>query len=179
MKENLVCIDSDGCAIDSMECKHRLCFGPYIIDVWHLEQWKDAVLNRWNEINLYSMTRGINRFLGLEMMLSEVDTACCKIDGLAAYSQTRHQGRHHQTDASGPADLRIGQNQCRDGSRRTAGDNAADIAYYIITDGTDTLRIAKQTDGLMGTGHLSGCHRMKRLLIRGGHCHTDNIKNNT
>ena len=87
MKEYLVCIDSDGCAIDSMECKHRLCFGPYIIDVWHLEQWKDAVLNRWNEINLYSMTRGINRFLGLEMILSEVDTAYCKIDGLAAYSR--------------------------------------------------------------------------------------------
>ena len=87
MKDYLVCIDSDGCAIDSMECKHRLCFGPYIIDVWHLEQWKDAILNRWNEINLYSITRGINRFLGLEKILGEVDAACCKIDGLAAYSR--------------------------------------------------------------------------------------------
>ena len=87
MKEYLVCIDSDGCAIDSMECKHRLCFGPYIIDVWNLGQWREAILNRWNEINLYSMTRGINRFLGLEMILGEVDTAYCKIDGLAAYSR--------------------------------------------------------------------------------------------
>jgi len=87
MKDYLVCIDSDGCAIDSMECKHRHCFGPYIIDVWQLEQWKDAILDRWNEINLYSMTRGINRFLGLEMMLSEVAAAYCPIDGLWHYSR--------------------------------------------------------------------------------------------
>ena len=87
MKDYLVCIDSDGCAIDSMECKHRHCFGPYIIGVWHLEQWKDAILNRWNEINLYSLTRGINRFLGLEMMLREVDGIYCTIDGLSQYSQ--------------------------------------------------------------------------------------------
>lgn len=85
MKKYLVCIDSDGCAIDSMEIKHRRCFGPYIVDVWHLEQWKDAVLTRWNEINLYTMTRGINRFLGLEMMLAEVDEAYCRIDGLEEY----------------------------------------------------------------------------------------------
>lgn len=33
------------------------------------------------------MTRGINRFLGLEKMLSEVDAAYCKIDGLSCYSK--------------------------------------------------------------------------------------------
>ena len=87
MKKHLICIDSDGCAIDSMECKHRLCFGPLIIDVWHLEQWKDEILNRWNEINLYSQMRGINRFLGLEIMLSEVDSTYRKIDGLFFYSR--------------------------------------------------------------------------------------------
>lgn len=87
MKQYLVCIDSDGCAVDSMEIKHRRCFGPYIVEVWQLEPWRDAILTRWNEINLYSMTRGINRFLGLEKMLSEIDAAYCKIDGLADYSR--------------------------------------------------------------------------------------------
>ena len=24
----IVCIDSDGCAMDTMEVKHRTCFGP-------------------------------------------------------------------------------------------------------------------------------------------------------
>ena len=86
MREYLVCIDSDGCAIDSMECKHRLCFGPYLVDVWRLTPWKDVILNRWNEINLYSLTRGINRFLGLDMMLTEVDAQYCHIDGLSSYS---------------------------------------------------------------------------------------------
>ncbi|MGN1307861.1 MAG: HAD family hydrolase [Faecousia sp.] len=87
MKNYLICIDSDGCAIDSMEIKHRRCFGPCIIDVWHLEEWKTPILERWNEINLYSMTRGINRFLGLEKMLAEIHTAYTEIDGLPQYRQ--------------------------------------------------------------------------------------------
>ena len=86
MKDYLVCIDSDGCAIDSMEIKHRRCFGPYIVEVWHLEQWKESILNRWNTMNLYSMTRGINRFLGLEKMLSEIDEHFCEIDGIKEYT---------------------------------------------------------------------------------------------
>jgi len=61
----LVCVDSDGCAIDSMEIKHRTCFGPYLIAEWALEDIKDEVLSYWNDVNLYSTTRGVNRFKGL------------------------------------------------------------------------------------------------------------------
>ncbi|MGN1002947.1 MAG: HAD family hydrolase [Oscillospiraceae bacterium] len=86
MKDYLICIDSDGCAIDSMECKHRLCFGPCLVDTWQLDPWREELLERWNQINLYSMTRGINRFLGLEMLLTEVDASRRKIDGLTEYS---------------------------------------------------------------------------------------------
>lgn len=87
MKQYLICIDSDGCAIDSMEVKHRKCFGPCIVETWHLEAWKDEILNRWNEINLYTMTRGINRFLGLEKMLTEISRTFRPIEGLDHYSQ--------------------------------------------------------------------------------------------
>lgn len=87
MKEYLICIDSDGCAIDSMEIKHRRCFGPCIIDIWHLEPWRNNILKRWNEINLYSMTRGINRFLGLDKMLTEIHSTYKNIDGLEHYHQ--------------------------------------------------------------------------------------------
>lgn len=38
---------------------------------WGLEGWQDEILPRWNEINLYSMTRGINRFKGLVKALRE------------------------------------------------------------------------------------------------------------
>ena len=61
----LICVDSDGCAVDTMDIKHFRCFGPCMVEEWNLQEWKDAILERWNEINLYSLTRGINRFLGL------------------------------------------------------------------------------------------------------------------
>ncbi len=64
-KEFLVCVDSDGCAMDTMEVKHRKCFGPKIVEVWGLQAIEEKFLETWNMINLYSKTRGINRFKGL------------------------------------------------------------------------------------------------------------------
>ena len=82
--EYLVCVDSDGCVMDTMNCKHFHCFGPCMVEQWHLEPWQDAILHRWNEINLFSMTRGINRFKGLAMALQEIDTQYKKIPGIEA-----------------------------------------------------------------------------------------------
>ena len=79
----LVCVDSDGCAMDTMDCKHIHCFGPRMVEEWGLEAWKEAILERWNVINLYSMTRGINRFKGLNMMLTEVNEQYTSIAGLS------------------------------------------------------------------------------------------------
>lgn len=86
-KDYLVCIDSDGCAMDTMDIKHFRCFGPCMVTEWHLEEWKDAILNRWNEVNLYTMTRGINRFKGLSLALQEIDEKYCKIEGLAELAE--------------------------------------------------------------------------------------------
>lgn len=72
-KEWLVCVDSDGCAMDTMDIKHIRCFGPCMVAEWGLEQWQEEILYRWNEVNLYTMTRGINRFKGLAMALLEVN----------------------------------------------------------------------------------------------------------
>jgi phosphoglycolate phosphatase-like HAD superfamily hydrolase len=81
-KDFLVCVDSDGCAMDTMDIKHIRCFGPCMVTEWDLEEWKEAILTRWNEINLYTMTRGINRFKGLSMALQEIDRTYRKIDDL-------------------------------------------------------------------------------------------------
>ena len=78
----LVCVDSDGCVMDTMNCKHFHCFGPCMVDEWELHEWKDAILERWNVINLFSMTRGINRFKGLAMALSEIDKQYKPIEGV-------------------------------------------------------------------------------------------------
>ncbi len=81
-KDFLVCVDSDGCAMDTMDIKHIRCFGPCMVAEWGLEEWKEEILARWNEINLYTMTRGINRFKGLSMALQEIDGTYRKIDDL-------------------------------------------------------------------------------------------------
>ena len=80
----LVCVDSDGCVMDTMNCKHFHCFGPCMVTEWGLEEWKDEILERWNVINLFSMTRGINRFKGLAMALKEIDGKYTKIAGVDA-----------------------------------------------------------------------------------------------
>ena len=80
----LVCVDSDGCVMDTMNCKHFHCFGPCMVTEWGLEEWKDEILDRWNVINLFSMTRGINRFKGLAMALKEIDGKYTRINGVDA-----------------------------------------------------------------------------------------------
>ena len=80
----LVCVDSDGCVMDTMNCKHFHCFGPCMVTEWGLEEWKDEILERWNVINLFSMTRGINRFKGLAMALKEIDGKYRPITGVDA-----------------------------------------------------------------------------------------------
>ena len=87
----LVCVDSDGCVMDTMNCKHFNCFGPCMVTEWGLEQWKEEILERWNVINLFSMTRGINRFKGLAMALKEIDgkyTSITGVDALVHWADT-------------------------------------------------------------------------------------------
>lgn len=80
----LVCVDSDGCVMDTMNCKHFHCFGPCMVEEWELNQWREEILERWNVINLFSMTRGINRFKGLAMALGEINEKYTPIPGIAS-----------------------------------------------------------------------------------------------
>ena len=73
-KKFCICVDSDGCAMDTMNIKHIRCFGPCMVDEWGLDAWREPILERWNVINLYSGTRGINRFKGLAMALGEINS---------------------------------------------------------------------------------------------------------
>lgn len=86
-KEFLVCIDSDGCAIDSMNIKHINCFGPRMVDEWELHEWSSEILASWNRVNLFSLTRGINRFKGLLLALREINERYVKIDGLSELAE--------------------------------------------------------------------------------------------
>lgn len=81
-KEYLICVDSDGCAMDTMDIKHIRCFGPCMVEEWGLSEWEGPILSRWNDINLYTMTRGINRFKGLAMALKEINDTYTKIEDI-------------------------------------------------------------------------------------------------
>ncbi|HEX8985086.1 MAG TPA: HAD hydrolase-like protein [Bryobacteraceae bacterium] len=64
----LVAIDSDGCAFDSMEIKHKECFIPNIIKYWYLQPVSKYARAAAEFVNLYSEWRGINRFPALTMV---------------------------------------------------------------------------------------------------------------
>ncbi len=84
-KDYLICVDSDGCAMDTMDIKHFRCFGPCMVKEWGLEKWEDEILYSWNQVNLYTMTRGINRFLGLKTALVEINEKYTTIEDLDTY----------------------------------------------------------------------------------------------
>lgn len=83
-KAFFVGIDSDGTAFDSMKIKHTFSFIPAAIRVFGLEVCEGAFREIEERINLYSLTRGINRFPGLLMTFEEFLAAGhCTEDQLA------------------------------------------------------------------------------------------------
>jgi len=67
--EFFIGIDSDGCAFDTMELKHKECFTPNIIKVWNLQAVSKYAREASEFVNLYSKWRGINRWPALMMVL--------------------------------------------------------------------------------------------------------------
>ncbi len=61
-------IDSDGCAFDAMEIKHKECFCPNIIKHWSLQPVSKYAREAAEFVNLYSKWRGINRWPALVMV---------------------------------------------------------------------------------------------------------------
>ena len=64
-KEFFVGIDSDGCAFDTMEIKQKECFCPNFIQYYGLQKISKYARETWEFVNLYSKTRGVNRFLAV------------------------------------------------------------------------------------------------------------------
>ncbi len=64
-KDFFIGIDSDGCAFDTMEIKHKQCFIPAFINHFKFHSVSSYAKETWEFVNLYSRTRGTNRFSGL------------------------------------------------------------------------------------------------------------------
>jgi phosphoglycolate phosphatase-like HAD superfamily hydrolase len=69
-KEFFIGIDSDGCVFDSMEIKHKECFAPMFIKHFDLQAVSKYARETWEFVNLYSKTRGANRFPALSRSLN-------------------------------------------------------------------------------------------------------------
>lgn len=67
-KDFFIGIDSDGCAFDTMEIKHKECFTPNIIKYWDLQAVSKYAREASEFVNLYSKWRGINRWPALVMV---------------------------------------------------------------------------------------------------------------
>jgi phosphoglycolate phosphatase-like HAD superfamily hydrolase len=67
-------IDSDGCAFDTMEVKWKECFIPQLIRHFGLAAVSRFAREASEYINLYSPTRGINRFPSLVLTLDLLAT---------------------------------------------------------------------------------------------------------
>ncbi len=68
--EFFVGIDSDGCVFDTMEIKHKECFTPMFIKHFGLQPVSRYAREVWEFVNLYSKSRGINRYPALSNALT-------------------------------------------------------------------------------------------------------------
>lgn len=68
-QEFFIGIDSDGCAFDSMEVKHKECFIPCMVQYFGLAAISKYAREAWEFVNLYSQWRGVNRFPALTTTL--------------------------------------------------------------------------------------------------------------
>ena len=62
-------IDSDGCVFDTMEVKQKECFCPNFIRSFGFQAASKYAREVWEFVNLYSKTRGCNRFLAVARAL--------------------------------------------------------------------------------------------------------------
>jgi phosphoglycolate phosphatase-like HAD superfamily hydrolase len=89
-KQFFVGIDSDGCCFNSMEVKHNDCFSVALIRYYGLSAISRQVHQAWDFVNLYSQTRGCNRFKAILLVcdllrdMPRVKRAGIKVPEMAA-----------------------------------------------------------------------------------------------
>lgn len=86
-RDFLICVDSDGCAMDTMDVKHIEAFGPEAVKEWNLESIKEHFLEVWNDINLYTKTRGINRFKGVVTTFAALEAEGIEMPDISSFKK--------------------------------------------------------------------------------------------
>ena len=80
-REFLVCMDSDGCVMDTVRTKHSTVMCPELIRVFALEEQADFIRSAWDEINLHTITRGISRFESVVLVFDRLKNRGIELPG--------------------------------------------------------------------------------------------------
>lgn len=92
-KKRIICIDSDGCVMNTMTYKHNTYFGPFAIEEWNIQD-TETFQKVWNWVNLFSETRGCNRFVGLYLAfeyLHKNDSRVPLLNDVKAWATTTNE----------------------------------------------------------------------------------------
>ena len=90
-REFLVCLDSDGCVMNTVRIKHTTVMCPELIRVFALDEQADFITAAWDEINLHTITRGISRFESVRLVFDRLKNRGIEIPGsedIAAWVDT-------------------------------------------------------------------------------------------
>ena len=124
------CIDSDGCVMDTMTYKHQLFFGPLAVDVFEVKN-REAFLQEWDRVNLFSRTRGVNRFVGLVMGLEYAGVK--NIENLKAWVE------HTPQLSNASLEAQIAQNPSEDLKKALVWSNAVNQHIHDYKGDTHTF----------------------------------------
>lgn len=80
-REFLVCMDSDGCVMDTVRIKHCTVFCPELIRVFSLDEYADMITAAWKEINITGITRGIPRFESVVQIFDRLKNRGIEVPG--------------------------------------------------------------------------------------------------
>lgn len=141
MSEFIFCVDSDGCAMDTMTYKHELFFGPIASEKYQVED-KETFQKNWEDINLYSRTRGVNRFVGLVMGLESVGYT--GIDNLTKWvnetSSLSNQSLEEEIAKNDSEDLRLALEWSNEVNKQVKESEGHDKAFEGALEGLKKLK---------------------------------------
>ena len=125
-REFFIGIDSDGCVFDSMEIKHKECFCPAFINHYGLQAAAKYAREIWEFVNLYSTTRGANRFKAvlraLDLCRTRADVAARNVNVPVLSSLTEWVGR----------ESKLGNPQLAEEINRTANDELQRVMAWSL-----------------------------------------------
>ena len=138
MSKYIFAVDSDGCAMDTMTYKHELFFGPIAAEKFNVEE-KEVFQKNWEDINLYTRTRGVNRFEGLALGLQSVDYDGMNVDNLYRWVEETESLSNDSLEAEiakhDSEDLKLALEWSVEVNKRVAEEEGHDFPFEGALDG--------------------------------------------